>query len=197
MLTGCYRVPWRFWMVQMTISCLNMTSHFQLTIANWGANCLPQKMKDPPKVFKDAVDRWFQGALIFLNGSNAIPYCCLALIWHPNLSWQLQTWAEAVPPPMLDDGSFKYLWRCRLCSQWAITGRHGGSEWFSWHTLTLSCLNMTSYSQLTIANSPRMLCTSNRWWILQMYAKMQLTGCSRVLWHLWMVQMTPLNIAMP
>ena len=30
--------------------------------------------------------------------------------------------------------------------------RHDGSEWFNWHTLTLSCLDMTSYSQLIVAN---------------------------------------------
>ena len=82
---------WFKWHTLM-LSCLDMTSHSQLTIANLGAGC----------------------------------------------------------PPPLDDGSFKCLQRC---SWWAITGRHDGYEWFNWHTLTLSCPNMTSYSQVTIANS--------------------------------------------
>ena len=32
-------------------------------------------------------------------------------------------------------------------------GRHDGSKLFKWHTLTLSCCNMTFHSQLTVANS--------------------------------------------
>ena len=43
--------------------------------------------------------------------------------------------------PLLGDWSFKCLQRC---SWWAIPGRHDGSELFNWHTLTLSCLNITS-----------------------------------------------------
>ena len=39
-LMGSSRVPWRYWMVQMMLSCLNMTSHSHLTIANWNASCL-------------------------------------------------------------------------------------------------------------------------------------------------------------
>ena len=52
--------------------------------------------------------------------------------------------------PPLDDGSSKWLQRC---SWRAVPGRYGGSEWLKWHAFTLSCFNMTSHSQLTIANS--------------------------------------------
>ena len=157
---------------------------------------------DPPNVFIDAVDGLLHCAVTAPNGSYDRHCWCLALIWHPILSWQLPAGAHAVYPnrwwtlqmywkmqltgcsrapwqlwmvqmthldvvmkshsqltianlgagcpPPLDDGSFKCLQRC---SWWAITGRHDGYEWFNWHTLTLSCPNMTSYLQVTIANS--------------------------------------------
>ena len=50
----------------------------------------------------------------------------------------------------IDDRSFKCIQRC---SWRAVPGRHDGSEWFKWHSLTLPCFDMTSHSQLTIANS--------------------------------------------
>ena len=50
----------------------------------------------------------------------------------------------------IDDVSFKCIQRC---SWRAVPGRHDGSEWFKWHSLTLPCFDMTSHSQLTIANS--------------------------------------------
>ena len=127
MLTGCSRVPWRFWMVKMTISCLNVTSYFQST----------------PK----------------------------------------------------DEGSSKSIQRC---SWQVVPGRYDISEWFKCHTLLLSCLDMTSQSQLTIVNlSTCRLSPHVRWWILQMSLKMQLIGCSRtlngwndILWYCPYVSMT-------
>ena len=53
-------------------------------------------MMDPSNVFKDAVDGLFQGAMIALNGWNNRPWHCLALTWHPILSWHLPTRAHAV-----------------------------------------------------------------------------------------------------
>ena len=89
---------------------------------------------DPPDVFIDAVDELLQGAMTAPNGSYDRPCCCFALIWHPILSWQLPTRAHAVYP--------------------------------------------------------------NSWWIQLMYWKMQLTGCSRAPWQLWMVQMTHLDVVL-
>ena len=91
-LTGSSRAPWRYWMVQMMLSCLNMTSHSHLTIANW-------------------------------NASSLSP---------------------------IRDGSSQCIYRC---SWRAAPLRYDSSKWFIWQTLLLSCLNMTSHSQLRIANS--------------------------------------------
>ena len=106
-------------------------------------------MKDPSSDFKDDFDGLFQGAMAALNGSNDMPWRCLALIWHPILSWQLPTPAQTFLSP-LDDGSSQWL---QICSWRAVPGCHDSSKWFKRHTLTLSCFNMTSHSQLTIANS--------------------------------------------
>ena len=57
-----------------------------------------QKMMDPSNVFKDAVDGLFHSAMVNQNGWNDIPWYCLALKWHPILSWQLLTHAHAVYP---------------------------------------------------------------------------------------------------
>ena len=51
--------------------------------------------------------------------------------------------ASCVPP--IDNVSF-------TCLQRAVPERHDGFEWVKWHTLTLSLLNISSHSQLTIAN---------------------------------------------
>ena len=123
-LMGSSRVPWRYWMVQMMLSCLNMTSHSHLTIANWNASCLSP----------------------------------------------------------ISDGSSKFIHRC---SWQATPGIYDSSEWLLWQTLLFSCLNTRVHAVYP-----------NRWWTLQMYWKMQLTGCSRAPWQLWMVQMTHLDVVM-
>ena len=100
---GCHdSSEWLKWHALM-LSRFNMTSHSQLTIANSGSSFLPP----------------------------------------------------------LDDGSSKWLQRC---SWRAVPGRYGGSEWFKWYTLTLSCLDMTFHSKLKIANSGAscVVCTPNR-----------------------------------
>ena len=53
--------------------------------------------------------------------------------------------------------------------------------------------------QMTWADTalPIVGCRARRWCILQMYSKMQWTGCSRVLWRHWMVQITYLDIVLP
>ena len=79
-----------------TLSGFNMTSHSQLTIANFCSSFFPHLMMDPPNDFKDAVGGLFQGAMMALNGLNDIPWRCLALIWHSILSWKLPTQAQAV-----------------------------------------------------------------------------------------------------
>ena len=82
----------------------------------------------------------------------------------------------------IDDVSFKCIQRC---SGWADC-----TKWFKSYTLRLSCLNMTSNFQCKLS-------TPKRWCILQMYSKMQWTGCSRVIWRHWMVQITYLDIVLP
>ena len=72
---------------------------------------------------------------------------CVYMISHSQLT-SANLGTSCLPP--LDDRSFKCLQRCSLR---AIPGRHDGSEWFKLHPLTLFCLNMTSHTQLTFANS--------------------------------------------
>ena len=76
---------------------------------------------------------------------------------------------------LIDDGSFKCIHRC---SWRAVPGRHDSSEWLKWQTLMLPCHDMTSHSQLTIANLHATV-HPIRWGILQKSSKMQLTSCSR------------------
>ena len=64
-------------------------------------------MIDPLNVFKDAVDRLFQGAMTALNGSNDIP--CFDMTSHSQLTIA-NSRASCLPP--MDEGSFKYLQRC-------------------------------------------------------------------------------------
>ena len=93
-------------------------------------------------------DRLFQGAMAALNGSNSIPWGCLALIWNLILSWQLPTRAQVVYPVR-----WRILQMFSKMQLTAVPGCHDSSEWLKWHALTLSRFNMTSHSQLTIANS--------------------------------------------
>ena len=68
----------------LSLSCCNMTFHSQLTVAN-----------------SAAVDELLQGILIALNCFKDVPWWCLALMWHPILSWQWPTFAQAVYPQLM------------------------------------------------------------------------------------------------
>ena len=119
----------------------------QVRIANSRASCLPS-LDD--RSFK-CLWRCSWGAIAgHHDGSEWFKWHTLTLsylIWHPICSWLLSTCAQAVYSlgVPIDDGSFKCIQRC---SGWADC-----FEWFKSYTLRLSCLNMTSHFQLTIANS--------------------------------------------
>ena len=97
-------------MVHMTYLKVSLPSYdiwFSGAIANRHARChvYPKWMKDPSSDFKDTFDRLFQGAMAALNGSDGIPWGCLALIWHLIISWQLPTQAQVVYPSKMTDPS--------------------------------------------------------------------------------------------
>ena len=95
---GCHGSSQWFKWHTLRLSCLNMTSYSQLTIANSGTSCLPPLDDGSFKCIQRCSWRLFQGAMTALNGWNDMPWCCLALIWHPILSWQLPTLAQAFFP---------------------------------------------------------------------------------------------------
>ena len=156
-LTGYSRASWQLWIVQMiyiALSCLNMTSYLQLTIANLRASCLlpiddgsfkciqrcswravpgPHDSSEwftryslmmycfnmtsssqltivssrvswlPPidgsfKCPQRCSWRAIPGTMTSLNGLNERLWRCLAIVWHPILSWELPTRMQAVYP---------------------------------------------------------------------------------------------------
>ena len=177
---GHSRALWQLWMVQMTD--LGVFLHAVYL----------QKMKDLSNVFKDAVDRLFQGPIAALNGSNDRPWCFLALTWHPILSWQLPTGVQAVYP--------NRWWLLQKYSKMQLTGycRALRQLWIVQVT-DLDVVLPINDIPFSVDNCQLacMLSTPNRWWILQMSSKMQLTGCSRAPWQLWMFQMTCLDVVLP
>ena len=99
-------------------------------------------------------------------------YSEVQLTDHSRAPWQLQmvqktyidvvlTWYDM--PFSIDNCQMTHQlsipnrwWILLISSKMQLTGcsrRHDASEWFKWQTLTLPCLDMTSHSQLTIANS--------------------------------------------
>ena len=74
-----------------TLSSLYVTYHFQLTITNLRASCLPPIDDGSFKCLQRSSWRAVPGAMTSLNGSNAKPWHCLALIWHTPLCLQMPT----------------------------------------------------------------------------------------------------------
>ena len=154
-LTGYSRALWQLWIVQMTyiaLSCLNMTSYLQLTIVNLNASCL---LPIDDGSFK-CIQRCSWRAVPGCHDSSewftrySLMMYCFNMTSHSQLT--IANSGSSFLPP-LDNGSSQWLQRCG----WrAVPGRHDSSKWFKRHTLTLSWLDMTCHSQLTIANS----CTS-------------------------------------
>ena len=146
---GCHdSSEWLKWHALM-LSRFNMTSHSQLTIANSGSSFLPPLDDGSSKWLQRCSWRavpgryggseWLKWHAFTLSGFN--------MTSHSQLT--IANFCSSFFPP-LDDGSSKWLQRC---SWRAVPGRYGGSEWFKWYTLTLSCLDMTFHSKLKIANS--------------------------------------------
>ena len=147
---------------------------------------------DPPNVFIDAVDGLLHCAMTAPNGSYDRPCCCLALIWHPILSWQLPTRVHAVYPDSW--WIFQMYLKMQLtdCSMapwqlWMVQMTHLDVV-LPWHDISFSVDN---------CQLGRRLSTTIRWWILQMSSKMQLMGYYRAPWWLWMVQLTYPDIVLP
>ena len=61
-------------------------------------NFFPRYMRDPPYIFKDAVNGLFQGATTTLNGWIDTPWLCIVLRWLSFHSWQLPILAKPVFP---------------------------------------------------------------------------------------------------
>ena len=95
-LTGCSRChggsEWSEWFEWNTLTLIyhDMTSHFQLTIVNSGAGCLPLLDDRSFKCLQRCIWRAVPGAMTALNGSNEIPWLCFTVIWHPIISSELQ-----------------------------------------------------------------------------------------------------------
>ena len=75
------------------------------------------------------------------------------------------------------------------------------APWLLWMVeMTNLEIVLPQYDILFSVYNCQLVCTlsiPNRWWILQMCPRMQLTVCSRASWQLWMVQMTYLEISLP
>ena len=82
----------------MALSCPNVTSHSHLTIVNSGAGCIPLLDDGSFKCLQRCIWRAVPGAMAAQNGSNDIPWPCFTVIWHPIISWQLPTQAQAGYP---------------------------------------------------------------------------------------------------
>ena len=88
------------WFTRYTLMlyCFNMTSNSQLTIVNSRASCLPPiddgSFKCPQRCSWQAIP----GTMTTLNGLNERLWRCLAIVWHPILSWELPTRMQAVYP---------------------------------------------------------------------------------------------------
>ena len=93
-LTGCFRCHDGYeWFKRRTLafSCLNVTSHSQLTIANLRARFLPLIDDGSFKYLRRCSWQTVSSAMTALNGSQDVPWHCLALMWRPILSWQFPT----------------------------------------------------------------------------------------------------------
>ena len=149
-------------------------------------------MMDPSNVLKDAVDRLFQSTMTALNGSNDIPWHCLALIQYPILSWQFPTHAQAVYPDR--------WWMLQMSSSKQLTGC-SRTPWQRW-MVEMTHLDIILHQNdipflVDHCQLAHELSTPERWWILEMSWKMQLTGCSRTPWWFWLIQLTYLDIVLP
>ena len=88
---GCLDCSEQFEIRTYTLPSLYVTSHSQLTITNLRASCLPPIDDGSFKCLQRSSWRAVPGAMTALNGSNAKPWHCLALIWHTPLCLQMPT----------------------------------------------------------------------------------------------------------
>ena len=114
--------------------CLHMTFDSQVQLPTDVHAIYPKWRKDPSCDFKDTFDRLFQGAMAALNGSDGIPWGCLALIWHLIISWQLPTQAQVVYPSKMTDPSNVFKDAVDGCSR---------VPWQLW-MVEMTCLDVVS-----------------------------------------------------
>ena len=81
----------QFEILTKTLSSLYVTYHFQLTITNLLASCLPPIDDGSFKCLQRCSWQAVPGTMMALNSSNDKLWHCFSLIWHPILSWQLPT----------------------------------------------------------------------------------------------------------
>ena len=188
---GCHDSSKWFKRHTLTLSWLDMTCHFQLAIANSRASCLPP-IDDGSFLYLQRCSWWAVPG--HYGGSEWLKWhvfmlSCFNMTSHSQLT--IANFGSSFFPP-LDDGSSKWLQRC---SWRAVPGRYGGSEWFKWYTLTLSCLDVTFHSKLKIANSgascvlPIDVNPSNVF-------KDAVDELFQGAWQLWMVEMTCLDVVL-
>ena len=82
----------------MALSCPNVTSHSQLTIANLWASCLLPIDDGSFKCLQRCSWQAVPSTMMALNSSNDKLWHCFSLIWHPILSWQLPTGVVSAYP---------------------------------------------------------------------------------------------------
>ena len=103
---GILQIPWRaipgpqdgsewFNLLTMMLSC-HSSHNWQLP--SCAQNFYPRYMRDPPYIFKDAVNGLFQGAATTFNGWIDTPWLCIVLRWLSFHSWQLPILAKPVFP---------------------------------------------------------------------------------------------------
>ena len=148
---GLFQAPWRLWIVKMTDFDVALPWYdipFSVDYCQLACNCiLPldggsfkciQRCSWRAVPGRHDSSEWFTRYTLMLYCFNMTSSSQLTIV---------NSRASCLPP--IDDGSFKCL---QKCSWRAVQGHHDSSECFKWHALMLSCLNMTSHSQLTIAN---------------------------------------------
>ena len=114
----------------------------------------------------------FQGAMTALNGSQDIPWWCIALISSSQLT-TVNSCASCLPP--IDDGSFKCPQRCSWRAiPGAMTTLNGSNERL-WRRLAMVWHPILSWELPFCMQAVY----PNRWEIFQMSSMMQLTCYSR------------------